>query len=155
MCSKFRQAHNFLMKTVSSIGKRLSWCFLFPTLWLDLREKHVCIYGDSFHNLCSPKCFLGLTSSLSQVKSSPTCFPYCHASLSLFPVPHGHSHVLYFLLCCCFCPIFPCAAFSFLLLLYLFMCLLINFYKILLHILLFRINSSGLSPNGLTVGPVL
>lgn len=125
MYSEFRQAHNCLMKTISSFRKHLSWCFLCPSLRLVLCEKHLYalgIFQYSFHNLCSPKYSLRLMLSFYQAKSSLywTCFPHLQGSFFPFQVLHGHNHFLSFVLCYCFCPVLPCAAFSLLLLLYFF-----------------------------------
>lgn len=155
MYSEFRQAHNCLMKTISSFRKHLSWCFLCPSLRLVLCEKHLYalgIFQYSFHNLCSPKYSLRLMLSFYQAKSSLywTCFPHLQGSSSLFKffMVITTFYLLFFVIASaqscpvllslyCFCSIFL-------------MFILINFHKVFLHKLLSHINSNGLTP-----GPVL
>lgn len=106
----------------------------FPCLWVDVYEKlshrHLWLLHSSFHNLCLSKYFLRLISSLFQGKYLDwTCFPNIHTNLFSFLIPHGYSNFLSFVFYCCFCLIFPCSAFSFLLLLNL--CFFWNnFYKL-------------------------
>lgn len=133
MRSRFRQAHNCLMKAITSIRKHLSWCFLFPCPWMDLREKDPWIFGYSnipCHNLCPSKYLQSWPhrSSKQNLLSVLDLF----SPPSYQPLPSSRSSWLQSLsvsvLYCCFCPISPCAAFfSFLLFLYLFLFLLSDF----------------------------
>lgn len=141
------------MKIFSSIRKHLSWCFLFPQLWIDLCEnthRHLWLFQYSFHNLCPSKNFLGLNSSfLRKIFSTLDLFPlplYKPLLFFMFLMAKATFYLLFLLLlllslpCFCFTSLYSFK---------------ITCIRIFLYILLFCINSKSCHPNGLTVGLVL
>lgn len=159
MYSRFRQAHNCLMKIFSSIRKHLSWCSLFPWLWMDLWDNahmHLWLVQYSFHNLCPSKYFIGLTSSFPKqniLSIGPVSPTFVLASpLLMFLMDTATFYLLILLL---LLPSFSLCCFLFLLMLCLFIFLYNNFYKDFLVYTALPYKLNGLSPSGLTVGPIL